>query len=391
MPISNPIFGGLKRAFFSHKAIANTALNANVLVLNPLAGTKAMGPSKPDILANANSAQGQGEWTTKMSVGANHLLGQHKYWLTSQSLGMIAAMSCPSGTVAGGGGVGAYVHEASVKSTNNILRPHTVQENYRGATQTNQAYLIKAAIGNGFEIEVLRGNQWATITMDLIGNEEGVATNLSAIDIDANAPLDIATPPTKCGLWLAPTTGNNHTMSYDGTIGSPSAAGTPFEDLTGQFMFSMYARNYRVAFTNNLNEADLFIAGLSSGTGFIANTATAYANKRLCTLTMTLDLNAAAGGPVALMEYLRNFTNALQQSYSMQFTFVNDVEIASSGIYHAGTIVVPAMRLVTAEPSTDLGPMFIDVTMEAMIDYANTGHMLTYTFDGVATDYHATV
>ena len=397
MPISSPIFGGTKRAYFSHKAIADTTLAATTtLVLNPLDGTKFMGPPKPDILPNANSAQGQGEWATSLTRGATHLVGQHKYWLTSQALGMFAAMATPSTSVTQlGGSGGDYQHTAIVNNAANTLMPHTVQESYRGAAVTDQAYKIKATVCNGWTIDVSRGNQFATITADLIGNTTNAAAeDMSTYDVATYMPTDVATPPTKCGLWMAATTTSNHTTAFDGTIATPTTAGVPFEDLDGASVFkiSLYALNYSLSFSNNINESDLFEAGMSSTAGFIANTAAAYVVNRTATLTMSLDLNATQYGPVELMEYLHEFADASQQSYTVQMTFVNDTQIASSGTYYGGSIVVPAMRVVSAEPSTNInGPMTLDVTMEGMAayNYADDAFIYVYNWDHVATDYDA--
>jgi hypothetical protein len=399
MPISNPIFAGLKRAYFSHKAMADTTLAAaNVLVLNPLDGTQFMGPPKQDILTNANSAQGQGEWATQLTAGAKHLTGTHKYWLTSQALGMFAAMSTPdpgTDTTQVGGSGGDYQHWANVDSGHNTLLAHTVQEAYRGAAApTTQAYKIKAVVCNGWTIDVSRGNQFATISADLIGNDlSSAAEDMSAQDISTYWPQDTAIPPTKCALYIDSTTGNNHTTKYSGSVSAPTAAGTPTEDLTGTpTKISTWCKSYSVSFANNISEADLFTAGTSTGAGFIADMVDVFPVARTCTVSMSLDLDNSATS-LGLMEYLYNFTNNLQQSYTLQFSFTSDMQIASSGTYYGGKIIIPAARVVSATPTTNInGPLGLDVVMEgiAAYNYADDGYMLVYTYDGVSTSYYAT-
>ena len=390
MPITNQFFGGKRRVYVSGIAESQASgwgqtAQTLAMVFNPVDGSPMLGPPRQEILDNANTATGQGAHADRLYLGPTMLGGGYRFWLTPEVLGRFGASAmgdCATTTI----DISGRQHAITLGDDQEPASM-TVEEHWDGKADTDNAWKFTGVFCNSFTVTVPQGNQYATLDVDLIGSKFTTAADQSALDVIANWPgagLIPGTPPTKIGLYIEPTTGGDHNTTYDGTISTPSAAGTPFEDMATPTNYGEYSNNFSFTFSNNVSRDDLLRAGKSSGSGHYPGKP--YAPTPTCTLSATLDLTTQSD---EFVHYLRDITNASSKSFTVQITGVLDTLAGAGTLYYGFSIVVPAMKLVSVQESSDLGPVTVNIELMGMQDKDGNELLYLWTWDKITYDYDA--
>jgi hypothetical protein len=391
MSYTGQIFGGAKRFYYS--ALAETAFNstrARSHVLNPIDGSETVGPPNFELLNNANSAQGQGPWATRLFKGAQDLQGSPTFHLTPEAFGKFFASAFGVDTKSTVDTTATQ--HALTLSASELPSSFTIEEHLDGASDTTTSWYMSGAYAHSIGISVNPGNQYATISPMIVASQyRGVGSDYSAtIDADTTYwPNVPGIAPTKCFLWIHKTSNSQHDSVFDGAFGGElggfTTPGTCESDLSSSIALAQFARNWTLTYNTNCDLTEAYRAGTSGGSGFYRGRP--YSLTPSCTLSVTFDVTAATTAEI--LTYFQNFTDAAPISYTMQFSFASDDKVGST-YYSGGSLVCNAMRL-TGVVKTDggLGPATATATFEGMQagDGGETAYVEAISWDDVDVDY----
>ncbi len=391
MPITEQILGTRRRIHIAKKALKDADLSGAIdqYVFNVVAGSGMMNPHKPNVLPNANSAQGQGPMTSKIFRGRDDIQGTIMTNFNAEYMGMVAAGSLPAGAVAAA--ASGYAHTSRYTQTVGFdeLQARTMEEHHDGSDVTSYMdYMLGQTICTGWRINVTRGSDFSTLSHDWVARDNVAGHDLSAKDVVANWPSDPSFTAPKVGLWIEKNASDYNT-AWDTTVSIPATQATPYHDLTSPISLGEFYETLEMRWASNIDVDMLYKGGTSTGAGIQRKTDGAVIVTEPhaeCVFTADLDDTVILQ---ELVNYFKDIDNDDPSSYSIYMCAVSD-ELAAAGCYYGTVIVLPAVYPVDVTLPTDNAPTTISATLRAMQDLDGNAIIHIVTFDAEAVDYYAT-
>jgi hypothetical protein len=381
---SNQYFGGKKRFYYS--AVAETTFNTAVSrdrVLNPLDGSELVGPPNKEMLPNDNSAQGQGEWATRVDEGAEDHQGSPTFHLTPEAFGKFCASAFGADTKSTVD-TSAIQHAMTLNSSG-TPKAFTIEEHTNGATDTTNSWILSGSYAHAFTINVNPGNQYATISPHIVGSKyAGAGIDQSAAELDDDTeqwPNVVGVAPTKCGLWIDIVT--DGVSDFDGDFSPFTTQGTPENDLSGAVNAGVRSRSFSLTYDTGVDLQESYRAGTSAGSGFVRGQP--YGYQRKFTITAEFDLDASTD---SFLTAWKDWSGANSYLYTAQFAFATDDKVG--GTYYSGGHLVCNLMRIVGKPrlSTGIGPATVSVDFEGMeAASGETAYVEAVSWDDIDVDY----
>lgn len=385
MPGANAqYFGGKRRIYYSAAPDAGQAMTtwgtaAQTInrTLNPIDGSDLIGSPNQILLPHANQARGQDFAPSSLIAGAEATTATLRFPLTPEAFGKFAASAWGADTKSAHGT--GYQHALTLTDEPVCF---TIEEHLQGMTDTTNSWKYAGTWCNAFTIEVSPGQQYATLSPSIVCSKWiSAGGDQTTYDNGTYWPDEPGMPPTKLGLWVAPT--SSHTTAYDGAITVPTVAGVLNEDLTGQIAVGQIASSWSFSFDSGVNLDDLYVCGSSGSTGWYRGKP--YMPQPSCRITLNYAVNSDTD---ALISYFTSWNNSVQKSYTAQLYGVTDNTVGGAGYYGGLSIVVNAMYLAgPVKFSSDLGPLTATVELIGMQAASSAAYLLGWAWDDVNQDY----
>jgi len=384
----NNIRGGTKRFFYSAAPEGTTVAGWGATpatldrVLHPSAGYVPIGSAEYELLENANSAQGQGERASRLTKGSHKKIAPVEFWFTPEAMNRLMSSLGGSDTMAT---IETTGRSHTIAPTTAPV-PFSIEEHLLGSAYTTLAAGYAGVWCQNVRFGWSKAAPFATCGADLVLSRVSstAVSDLSGTDATENQPNDAGFHPTKFRLFIAPTTGNEHTSAFDGTFGVPTTQGIGWaSDLTNGNEIGLYCDSVNVEIMSGVDLDDTMRAGFSSGSG--SGYGKPFALDRNARITLNCDALSTAM-MAGFQNYFATFADASQQSHTIEICAVGDTLVGTT-YYGAVGIVFHACRIDSiVKPDAGLGLSKMSISFSLV--QPSTGNLWDYIgYDDIDQDY----